>query len=221
MMLRKSVSSVFHHSMRNSGKENLMKYVCVSLQDKKNFSLGEAIQRFRFRYLQNPKHHVLHDRWAKIFAVEGNFGVGKTEFAKQFSEKLDLKFYPTTSIHYWLDRLRGKMADEFVDYMKSPESVAQQAEQLSFDYFTKKPDDWIHTGRYRLKMEINRFFQYCDVLAYLLETGRGVTTIRTFYSDVVFAEAQRRMGWLRQDVYDHYELQHWVADENLLHPQVN
>ena len=217
-MLR--LSSIFRNSLKHLAKESIVKNSCVVIQDRK-YVIGELIQRFRFKFMTNTRHHLDYDKWCKIFAIEGNIGVGKNEIAKKLAERLDLRHYPTTTHQYLLDRLNGVYADEYIDWLRNPESVWQRSDgALSLDFFTKEPSDWLHTGKFQVEMLKNRYIQYCDVLAHILETGQGVTSVRSFYSDVVFAEALLRMGWLRKDIYNHYNLVRVVANDYLLHPQV-
>ena len=218
-MLR--ISSTFLNSLRNCSQESWLKNGCVVVQ-KRKYSLGELFQRFRFKYMNTSRHHLDYDKWCKIFAFEGNIGAGKSKVAQEFAEKLDLKFYPTTSIHYLIDRDRGAFSDEWLDWMKNPESVVQRCDGvLSLDHFTKEPTDWVHTLKYQEAMLKNRLAQYCDMMVHLLETGQGIASVRQFYSDVVFAEAMLQNGWFRKDMYNHYELMSAVADHYLLRPQVN
>ena len=191
-----------------------------TITKRNNHTLGKAIQWFRFNYMYNLRHHLDNDKWAKVFAIEGNIGVGKNEFGKKFSEILDLKYYPTTTLDYVITRLRGKYPDEYIEYMLGPDSVHSSVYNLSFDYFSQNPTDWIHTSKLQLFMLRNRYFQYCDALAYLFQTGRGVVTNRTFFSDRIFADAQRKLGWLRNDVYDFYDCVTISAHNNIMHPQV-
>ena len=220
-MLQRRLVSVFQSSLKNVGNDFLIKSGCVGLLNKREYaSLGEVIQRIRFKFFNNIRHHLDEDKWCKIFAIEGNIGAGKHNFGKQLSDKLDLKFFPQATTNYHIIRQRGAFPEEHIDWMLNPESVAQKCNNASLDEFTKNPSDLIHTGKYQILMHLNRYIHYCDALAYLLQTGRGVTTIRNYFSDRVFAESLRKMGWLRKDIYDHYYLCFDASNTFILHPQV-
>lgn len=223
-MLRRKTLSILQASINNLGVKSFVGSGC-GIKTQRDYAtlgdaVGEAVQRFRFKYFYDLRHHLDNDKWAKIFAIEGNIGVGKNKFGEEFSKILDLKFFPTTTIDYCITRLQGRYPDEYIEYMLSPESAHKHMYNFSMDYFTKNPTDWVHTSRLQLFMLENRHHQYCDAFSYLLRTGRGVVTNRTFFTDRVFADAQRKMKWLNNEVYDFYDCLFINANEEIMHPQV-
>jgi len=185
-------------------------------------SFGEIIQYIRFNYFHDPRHHLDNDKWAKLFCIEGNVGAGKTPFAKEFAEKLDLKYSPQVTINSDVIRAgeRGDMTEEEVQWNLNPQSVLQQGRALSDEKMCKSPEDWVHTLRYQLQFLLNRYKNYYDSIAHLLYTGQGVVLVQHFYSDVVHAEALRKMGYIGKKSWDFYDLVQFTVDTDLISPQV-
>lgn len=220
-MLRHRLLKVFQSSLKNVGQETVIRNGCVCLQSQRDYaSLGEAIQYIRFKYFNTIRHHLDHDKWCKIFSVEGNIGAGKHDFGKELASKLDLKFFPQATPDYHITKHRGQYPDELLEWWFHPESVYRKANTFSLDYFTQDPSDLVHTFKYQTMMQVNRYLHYCDALAYLLRTGRGVTIIRNYFSDRVFAMAIKEMGWMSNKYWDHYELCYDTSNAVILHPQV-
>uniref|UniRef100_A0A6F9DMV2 NADH dehydrogenase [ubiquinone] 1 alpha subcomplex subunit 10, mitochondrial-like n=1 Tax=Phallusia mammillata TaxID=59560 RepID=A0A6F9DMV2_9ASCI len=183
-------------------------------------TLGEFIQKIRFNYFDNPRHHLDNDKWNKFFCVEGNMSSGKSKFAKELAEKLPVKLFPQATTNYDLIRLSRTYPDEKVEWNLNPKSVMQKSRILSEDKLWTDPTDWVHTFRYQQQLTCCRFHQYRDAMINILEKGEGVVMVQHFHSDVVRADAQRKMAWIDKKYWDYYDLFHYHADENMLPPQV-
>ncbi|XP_076800599.1 NADH dehydrogenase [ubiquinone] 1 alpha subcomplex subunit 10, mitochondrial-like [Clavelina lepadiformis] len=221
-MLRNSVTTVLRDLAKFRSKQNeFFKASCIALQQKNHYgTVGDLIQNIRFNYFFDARHHLDNDKWAKLFCVEGNVGVGKAAFAKEFAEKLDLRHFPTATTDYFVLRMKGFFPDEKIEWEMSEDSAYQKMLSLNMDKFCEEPTNWVHTSRLQLWLLQMRHFQYCDALAHLLRTGQGAVLNRHFYSDLVHAEAQQKMGWIRKDVWKYYQTMTFSSDEFLLPPQV-
>ncbi|XP_002125057.2 NADH dehydrogenase [ubiquinone] 1 alpha subcomplex subunit 10, mitochondrial-like [Ciona intestinalis] len=211
----------------NAGLKEANKIGSIALQSKAGYAtlldtLGDAYQRVKFKVYRDPRHHLDYDKWCKIFVTEGNIGVGKTAFAEEFAKKLDLKFYGNVSTNYDVERDSSKQvtAPKMMEWYTNPKSVLQMSRNLCNDHFCQEPADYVHTCRYQNNKLVMRALQYCDALAYLLWYGRGVTMVRQFYSDDVFAHAIKEMGWMDKRFWDFYILHRDYLDEDLIPPQV-
>ena len=132
-------------------------------------------------FFDNTMYRVCQEN-AKIIVIEGPIACGKSAFAQELAEQLDMKYIPQPT-----------MDDYYILY--SGYDLRQHDDELpsivrSFDHrkFCVNPTD-PKSCIYQINMMFLRFFQYVDALAHLLNTGQGVILERSFYSDYVFARA--------------------------------
>jgi len=202
----------------------LLQVSVTSVSSKSSYSVGETIYQLREKYFPstvNPNDRLKASKWNKMFCVEGNLSAGKSAFAAEFAEKLNLRHFPIADKDYDVRRsLLHGAPQEYHDWSLSPDSAIQRSRALDLDHFLTEPTDWPHTARLQTAMVQMRNFQWCDALAHLIKTGQGVSIVRHFYSDPVLAEAQKRMGWIDARVWDYYDRLFHRGDNYLLPPQV-
>lgn len=223
--MKTSLLSVARQVQTSAQNAGLLQVSSVSISTKNSYSsLVDMVQNFREKYLPdtvNPKDRMRDNKWAKMFCVEGNISAGKGAFTQEFAEKLELRYFPIADSNYDIHRsLYYGMAPEYAEWNLSPDSAIQRARAVDLNHFLTEPTDAAHTGRLQTLMVKQRNWQWCDALAHLLKTGQGIAMNRHFYSDPVFAEAQKRMGWINKSVMDYYERLFQRGDTYLLPPQV-
>lgn len=146
---------------------------------------------------------------SKVIVVEGNAGVGKNDFARRIAHNFDLKFIPgvteddifVTQNKFDLRSTDSCLPEEAQCYTNAKlfhDSNPQRgtAVKLQYQYYCA------------------RFIQYFNkALLHLLSTGQGVVIVRSPWSDSVFADAQRQMGWLTKPGYQWYRdvVQHSIC----------
>jgi NADH dehydrogenase (ubiquinone) 1 alpha subcomplex subunit 10 len=152
----------------------------------------------------------------KVVVVEGNIGVGKTEFAKRLAKEFDMKFFPPTSekscfLHkeYNYD-LRG------LDPLLPPTARTYDLKKF---YMDPHPERGI-VGRLQLQWYEEKFYDYLLALKHLLSTGQGVVLVRSVYSDSVFVDALRAMGWVSANFVRHYNMIRSNSICDLYHPHL-
>jgi NADH dehydrogenase (ubiquinone) 1 alpha subcomplex subunit 10 len=129
--------------------------------------------------------------------VEGPIAAGKTRFAKELAEELDMLYMPAptmddiyiNSYGYDLRQLDSKL----------PENVK------SYDAksFCEKPTHR-SAASFQIRMLMLRTNHYIDALAHILSTGQGVVCNRSPYSDFVFLEAMLRSNFISKGVRSAY-----------------
>lgn len=137
---------------------------------------------------------------SKVIAVEGNVAVGKTDFAKRLAEDFDLKFFPATPD----DNCFNSNPYKF-DIRSLDEMMPETARSYDMSKFLADPNP--HSGKVgslQLLWYKAKFMTYVSGLKHLLNTGQGVVLVRSVYSDMVFAEAMRQMGWLTKKFMPYY-----------------
>jgi len=137
---------------------------------------------------------------SKVIVVEGNVGVGKTEFARKLATDFDMKFFPQST-----DRDCFIRDDYGFDMRKLDEMLPPSAQSydLAKFYADKHPEKGL-VGKLQLQWYEKKYRDYMDALKHLLSTGQGVVLVRSVYSDSVFVEACRRMNWLTPNFVQYY-----------------
>ncbi|XP_059224100.1 NADH dehydrogenase [ubiquinone] 1 alpha subcomplex subunit 10, mitochondrial [Stomoxys calcitrans] len=126
---------------------------------------------------------------SKIICVEGPIAAGKSKFAKELADELEMLYVPEANMDMLYINAYGYDMRQLDPEM--PESCR------SFDTvnFCKEPNHRL-TASYQIQMYKLRFEQYVDALAHLLSTGQGVVLDRSCYSDFVFLETMFRHGYV-------------------------
>uniref|UniRef100_H3C769 NADH dehydrogenase [ubiquinone] 1 alpha subcomplex subunit 10, mitochondrial n=1 Tax=Tetraodon nigroviridis TaxID=99883 RepID=H3C769_TETNG len=131
---------------------------------------------------------------SKIISVDGNLASGKGALAQKLAEKLGMLYMPEPDTFY-LDKMTGEKEPLPVDFngMCSLEKF----------YTDPKAADG-NSYRLQLWMYAMRLLQYSDAVEHLLTTGQGVILERSPFSDIVFAEAMFKEGYIRKECVEHY-----------------
>lgn len=160
--------------------------------EKRNYGfLDELWEDTRKRFNEN----------SKVIVVEGNVGVGKNDFARRVAQNFDLKYIPGVTeddIFVYPNKFDLRSTDiclpeEAQCYTNAklfndPNPQRGKAVLLQYQYYCRR---YIH--------------YFNKALLHLLSTGQGVVIVRSPWSDKVFADAQRRMGWLTKPGYQWYQ----------------
>lgn len=222
------VKSLIKLSSQSGG--NFIKLsACTFSTTTPNGGLADKVERAFYNYYPSV---LIRDKWSKLISIEGNIGVGKECFSKSLSERFDLRHLPTADPNYIFTRMNTdfkELSDEEAEFKLHPDSVSQRSQGYSMDYFCQNPDDWEHTARVRYRQLKTRSYQLNDATGHLLHTGQGVSMVRHFYSDVVLAEAQRKMGWFydRPEMPEetgmasqYYDIMCWKFNQYFLAPHI-
>lgn len=134
---------------------------------------------------------------SKIIVVDGNIGAGKSVVAKELADKLGMRHIPEATPQYTPNRSLGHDIDEkFIG-------------DVSIEKFYEDPlNKNGHSFGFQFSMYTNRYYQMVDAIKHVMFTAQGVVLERSVYSDVVFAEAMNKMGYLdahgpnRMKIYD-------------------
>jgi len=129
---------------------------------------------------------------SKVIVVEGPPGLEKSKFAKELADELDMRYVPGASMEdYYVNPYGYDLRD--LDYLMTYEKNKSFDEKV----FAKNPmatdgglDRMIH------HLANIRLSKYVDLLAHLFNTGEGIVTEKSPYSEYVFMEAAYRQGWI-------------------------
>lgn len=137
------------------------------------------------------------DENSKIIVVEGPIAAGKTAFAKNLAEDLDMLHLPEVTMDAHYINAYG------YDMRQLDSQLPKVARSYDEKDFCKDPNH-INAGNFQIMKYQLRYAQYIDALAHLLNTGQGVVLERCPYSDYIFLESMVKAGYISRGVQDVY-----------------
>ncbi|KAL3831260.1 hypothetical protein ACJMK2_023034 [Sinanodonta woodiana] len=139
----------------------------------------------------------------KVIVVEGNIGVGKTEFAKKIAEMFDMRYFPDIQ----MDDLFTIPWNGF-DLRELDEQLPWNLQCFDLkDFLTidpkQHPDKVLALTKTQFRMYQERFRNYTNALAHLLNTGQGVVLDRSVFGEVAIVDALYKMGYFRKEGFEY------------------
>lgn len=123
----------------------------------------------------------------QIIVVEGPPAAGKSKFAKELADELEMRYMPEANMDMYYINSYG------YDLRKmDPELPASLKSYDEKDFCRHPKHD--NAAAFQFNMYVLRFWQYVEALEHLLNTGQGVVLDRCCYSDMVFIEAMAKNG---------------------------
>jgi NADH dehydrogenase (ubiquinone) 1 alpha subcomplex subunit 10 len=159
-------------------------------------------KQFKFRHTFVDNTTSRFNENTKMIVVEGNIGVGKTEFAQRLAKEFDMKFFPSTSERQCF------LYPEYNYDIRGLDSVMPETAK-SYDlkrFYTDPHPEKGRVGSLQLLWYEQKFYNYIAALKHLVNTGQGVVMTTSVYSDSVFVEALRNMGWVTPNFVRHYNM---------------
>ncbi|ESN92128.1 hypothetical protein HELRODRAFT_181747 [Helobdella robusta] len=137
---------------------------------------------------------------SKIIVVEGNIAVGKSNFAKRLAAGFDMEYFGPLS-----DRAVFTNNDYKMDVRTLNDMLPESAKFYDLADFYKDPHPEKGTvGKLLINWYREKFFYYCEALKHLLNTGQGVVMATSVYSDAVYVNALRSVGWCTPEFVKYY-----------------
>jgi len=137
------------------------------------------------------------DENTKVIIVEGNIAAGKTTLAKALAEELDMRHFPEVTMD------AQYVNDYGYDLRTLDHLLPSKMKTCDVKTFYTNPKHF-NIPHFQMAMYENRFSQYVDALAHLLNTGQGVILERSAYSDFVFFDAMVEHGYITKAVGEMY-----------------
>ncbi|KAH8365051.1 NADH dehydrogenase [ubiquinone] 1 alpha subcomplex subunit 10, mitochondrial [Drosophila serrata] len=129
------------------------------------------------------------DENSKVICVEGPIASGKTKFAQELAEELDMQYYPAVDLDLIYINSYG------FDLRKLDPELPPSCRSYDIRNFCQDPNHDL-AAQFQIRMYMLRYSQYIDALQHILSTGQGVVLERSPYSDFVFMEAMFRQGYI-------------------------
>ncbi|XP_067635437.1 NADH dehydrogenase [ubiquinone] 1 alpha subcomplex subunit 10, mitochondrial [Eurosta solidaginis] len=137
------------------------------------------------------------DENSKIICVEGPIAAGKSKFAKELADELEMCYMPAVDMDLVYINSYG------YDMRKLDPQLPELCRSYDATNFCREPTHPL-AAQFQIRMYMLKFEQYIDALQHVLSTGQGVVLDRCCYSDFVFAEAMLRNGFLSSGAHSVY-----------------
>ena len=138
-----------------------------------------------------------------IITVDGNFGSGKSEFAKRLAKEIDFIYASEIDLDrtFYIRKDNGANLREFVN------SVVQKNELYRYNTV----EEWHQNPLFKRGAQIQRAFykarwlQYRCALISLFSTGQGIVLERSPYSDSVIAQSLYDENLVSKEFINYYK----------------
>jgi len=131
----------------------------------------------------------------KLIVIEGPPALGKTKFAEELADELDMKYVPgATMEHFYINKYGYDLRE--LDHLFTYEK------NVSFDEKKFAQNPLGQNGgldRMQFFLQQMRLDMYVDYMCHLFNTGQGIVTERSPFSDFVWTEAAYKMGWIARE----------------------
>ncbi|KAK9869964.1 hypothetical protein WA026_006061 [Henosepilachna vigintioctopunctata] len=134
---------------------------------------------------------------SKIIVVEGPVAAGKSKFAKQLADDLDMYYLPEANLDMYY------FNDYGFDLRTLDDQLPENARSFDVNNFLMNPRS-IQSASFQMNQYYIKLSQYVDALAHVLSTGQGVVLDRCCYSDFVFLEAMYSQGYVSKAAHKKY-----------------
>jgi len=153
----------------------------------------------KYGFIQALMDKTTHrfDENSKIIVVDGPVASGKTAFAKEIAEDLDMVYVPEAN----MDMLY--INDYGFDMRTLDPQLPKDVKSCDNASFLRDPSQRNAAGM-QFEMYKLRLQQYIDALAHVLSTGQGVVMDRSVYSDFVFVETMAKFGFMSKGAQNVY-----------------
>jgi len=149
----------------------------------------------------------------RLITVEGPPAVGKSAVARALAEELEFQYFPMVTMDYEYINSYG------FDIRTVDGKLPKACQYCDERKFISNPRDEnapaMIFALLRLKYE-----QYIDALMHVFNTGQGVVLERCSFTDVAFADAAARVGYLNKNERLGYDKHRNAALPDLLRPHL-
>ncbi|KRT81217.1 hypothetical protein AMK59_4978, partial [Oryctes borbonicus] len=140
--------------------------------------------------------HRIYDRTtariddnSKLIVVEGPIASGKSRFAQELADELEMVYFPEANLDMMFTNEYG------YDLKQLDSQLPESCRSFDVNNFLMNPKHRL-TATFQLQQYAVKYSQYLDALAHVLSTGQGVILDRCVYSDFVFLEAMYNKGYI-------------------------
>lgn len=141
------------------------------------------------------------DENSKLIVVDGAHAVGKSQFAKELAEELDMKYiaYP---------RMDDVLINSYgVDMRQYDEYMLPVLKTYDDKDFARNPVGPVEGcgDRYHIDIFKEKYRNHIHALRHIFNTGQGVVMEGTPYNDYAFFDAAYNQGWIDRETRTQYK----------------
>ncbi|XP_012135804.2 NADH dehydrogenase (ubiquinone) subunit ND-42 [Megachile rotundata] len=154
-----------------------------------------------------------YDENTRVIVVDGPPAVGKSKLCEHIAEQFGLLYMPPPSHEeIYINPYK-------VDLRKLDSKLPLHCQSYDIERFLANPND-VRVPFFQIMYLLMRFEQYTNALLHLLSTGQGIVLNRCVYSDIAFADAMHKAGYLSKDVMREYMYMREEAVRELFRPHL-
>ncbi|XKL67848.1 hypothetical protein PGB90_003339 [Kerria lacca] len=129
------------------------------------------------------------DENTKLIVIEGPIAAGKNKLAKIIADEFEMKYVPDVTLDdYYINPYGYDMRN--LDYKLPLKTQSFDEKKFCLDPFH------INVCRFQVMKYMLRFSSYWDSLNHILNTGQGVVTVRSPFSDINFMNAMKECKYI-------------------------
>ena len=151
--------------------QNYPRILCAFITSKANMMGYQRPAPFPYKEKKYNWYYQMFDRTVdrfnentKVLVVDGPIGAGKSTFAKELAEDLDMLYFPEADLDSVYINPYG------YDLRQLNPKLPPRIQYVDVKEFTRNPKH-PNVGTMQVEMQQLRFSQYVDALAHLLNTG--------------------------------------------------
>ncbi|NP_001161245.1 NADH dehydrogenase [ubiquinone] 1 alpha subcomplex subunit 10, mitochondrial [Nasonia vitripennis] len=165
-----------------------------------------------FQMIMDTNKCRVHEH-SKLIVIDGQVASGKSKLAQELAKEFDFLYLPQPTFD---DLLITKWG---FDVRQLDHLLPKDAQSWDIERFLQNPHDR-NTIAMQLYMYMMRQKQYIDSLAHIFCTGQGVVTVRSPWSDAVFAKAMYQSKFISPKGYEAHTDACKASLHNYLKPHV-
>lgn len=150
--------------------------------NKKNFNLFHSLY---------DKTTLRFDENTKLIMVDGAHAVGKSQFAQELAEELEMLYMPKITMDNYYINQYGEDARKVDEYLLPRNRSYDEKDFFRNPVALPGCYDRMHYNLFRMMVH-----QHLLALRHIFNTGQGVVMERGPFSDLIYAQAAVNAGWM-------------------------
>lgn len=156
------------------------------------------------------------DENSKLIVVDGAHAIGKSKFAQELAQELDMIYVPYPRSDDWLVNSYGVDLRQFNDLMLP---INQTYDEKDFARNPLGPVDG-SSDRFHMDIFREKYRNHIHALRHIFNTGQGVVMEGTPYNDYAYLDAAYNQGWIDRNTRNVYKEMCRVSLHMLMKPNL-
>merc|ERR1712241_1258 len=141
------------------------------------------------------------DENSKLIVVDGAHAIGKSKFAQELAQELDMMYIPYPRSDDWLVTSYGVDLRQF-NHLMLP--INQTYDEKDFARNPLGPVDG-SSDRFHMDIFKEKYRNHIHALRHIFNTGQGVVMEGTPYNDYAYLDAAYNQGWIDRNTRNVYK----------------